>query len=93
MTKPSTPEEWQRHAEALDAALAVHRQHIAAARRAVAENDDGRLREVLTEVLTSLPSTGPRRDEGDGGVSETSGVSEKPFSLTEGDDAPGRSPA
>lgn len=93
MTKPSTPEEWQRHAEALDAALSVHRQHVAAARRAVAENDDGRLREVLTEVLTSLPSTGPRRDEGAGDVSETRGVSEEPVSLTEPDDAPGRAPA
>lgn len=92
MTKPSTPEEWQRHAEAIDAALSVHRQHIAAARRAVAENDDGRLAELLTEVLTILPSTGPRRDEGNGGVSETPGVRMEPVSLTEGDDAPGRAP-
>ena len=90
MTKLSTPEEWQRHAEALDAALAVHRRHIDATRRAIAKNDNGRLAEVLTEVLTSLPSTGPRRDEGDGGVSETPGVRMEPVSLTEGDDAPGR---
>lgn len=92
MTTPNSPEEWQQQAEALGAALAVHRRHIDAARRAIAKNDNGRLAELLTEVLTSFPSTGQRRDEGDGGVSETPGVRMEPFSLTEGDDAPGQSP-
>jgi len=47
-----TPADWARAIDAIDAALAVHRQHLAAARRALAENDDGRLAELLTELLT-----------------------------------------
>ena len=39
-------------ADALARAIAVHRQHLAAARRAVAANDNDAVRELLTELLT-----------------------------------------
>lgn len=39
-------------ADALARAIAVHRQHLTAARRAIAANDNGAVRELLTELLT-----------------------------------------
>lgn len=46
-----TPEDWERAAQQIDEALSIHRQHLDAARTALAANDNEKVREVLAALL------------------------------------------
>lgn len=53
-------------ADTLGHALTIHRQHLDAARSAIATNDNAAVRELLGELLTGARSA--RRGEGPGGT-------------------------